>query len=821
MKKINLIYSLSFIFFLVINLSTEGQSTKIRGKVTDAQTKELLPFVNIFLKGTNQRTITDYNGEFYIETRMPVDTLVVTYMGYKRQKYYVKKNQYQEINIELENDTYVLREVVIHPTENPAHRIIRNIIAHKKKNNPDKLTGYSAEVYNKMEFDVNNIDNKFKKQAVFKQFQFIFNYVDTSAETGKVFLPVFLTESLSDYYYQKNPKRTKEIIKASHISGVENTSISQFTGQMYIDANVYDNYINAFDKNFFSPIADFGLFVYKYYLLDSTYIDNVRCYHISFKPKRKQELTFTGDFWVADSSWAIKKINARIAEDANINFINNLTVSQEFSKLNDSTWFLVKDQEFADFSVEKKAIGLFGRKTTSFKNIKLGVPDSKRFFTNEIPEQSIVLKDATRKDTAFWNNSRHEHLTKKEEDIYAMVDSIRKVPVFNTYVELITTFVTGYYVHGPFEFGPYFKTASFNPIEGERLRLGLRTSNDFSTRIMLSGHIAYGFKDEKLKYGIGTMYMLNKSPREVLAFNYKDDIEQLGQSINAFTEDNILASILARRPKNKLLMVREFESYYEKEWFEGLSSTLRFSNKIIFPSEIIPFENTQDSRNWSRITSSEITLTTRFAYNEKFMNGEFERTSMGSDYPILKIDFTKGLKGVLNSDYKYYKLHLDITHSFKINPLGTFNYEIQAGKIWGKLPYPLLRLHEGNETFAFDASSFNMMNYYEFVSDRYASLFAEHHFEGLFLNHIPLMRKLKWREVVYGKGLIGSLNKETKGIMDFPSTLSGLSKPYAEGGLGIENIFKIIRVDAIWRFSYLNHPDIQRFGLRVGLQLIF
>lgn len=822
------LYALSVLFFVlsVTNVVAQNEKTKIRGKVIDAETKEPLPFVNIAYQKTTVGCITDFDGEYYLETRNPSDTLIVSYLGYYPQKFKVKKEQFQTINVELQSTEIALDEVVVKAGENPAHRILRKVIKNKPVNNPVKLEYYEYEVYNKMEFDVNNVDDDFKKKKVFNQFQFIFDYVDTSVVTGKSYLPVFISETISDFYFQKNPRRQKEIIKASRISGVENESVAQYTGQMYIDVNIYDNFIPMFQKQFVSPVADFGLLTYKYYLVDSAVIDGHWCYQLTFKPRRRQELTFTGEMWIHDTTFAIKKAKARIAEDANINYVNDLIVDQEYTQVNDSVWFLKKDALFVDFNLTDKTTGLFGRKTTMYKNIVVNEPKPADFFADYAPQESITLDDALKKNNEFWHDSRHEKLSPKEESIYAMVDSIKEVPVFQTFVDIVNTFILGYYVRGKFEYGPYYRTYSFNPMEGNRFRIGGRTSNDFSTKVMYSGHVAYGTKDRKFKYGLGAMYMFSKEPRVSAGLYYKYDIEQLGQSVNAFTESNILASLLARNPRDKLLMVREMRGFYEREWFLGFSNALHFRHRIIYPSDNIFFEDKEHDISYDDITAFELRLNTRFAWNEKFVYGEFERISFGSEYPILSLDLTAGFKNVIKSDYNYYKAHLAIDHHFDINVLGFFKYKVEAGKIWGDLPYPLLRLHAGNETYAFDEFSYNMMNYYEFVSDTYASLYAEHHFQGLFLNKVPLFRRLKWREVVYTKALFGSLDESrTKAIMDFPPTLHSLSsKPYWEAGVGIENIFKIIRIDAVWRLTYLDHRDymdIERFGIRAMLQVIF
>ncbi len=820
------IYTIIFILNPAISFSQQGQ-TKIRGKITDRVTGEPLMFVNVVFPGKNVGVITDDKGEYFIETRQAGDSLMASFLGYQKLTKVVRKGRYQVINFELQADEYTLEAVVINAGENPAHRIFRNIIKNKDKNNPKEQDSYKQEVYNKIEFDVNNIDEEYKNKRVFKHFQFIFDYIDTSAVNGKNYLPIFISETLSEVYYQNSPERKKEVIKANKISGVENSSISQYTGQMYIDINIYNNFIGIFGKQFVSPVSDFGLLTYKYYLLDSAFIDNQWCYQLSFKPRRKQELTFIGEMWIHDTTFAVKKIKAKIRDDANINYINDVVVEHEYEYIDNKTWFLKKDEVFIDFNISDKTTGFFGRKTTSYRNTELNPKIEEGFISNKVAEETVTMEDAMQKDTAFWRTARHEKLSVKEQQIYSMVDSVKAVPMFNNIIDVITLFVSGYWSLGDIEIGPYYTLSSFNEIEGYRIRLGGRTTNDFSTKIMYSGHLAYGFKDEKLKYGIGAQYMFSKSPRRTVAFYYKDDIEQLGQSQNAFMEDNILSSMLKRNPKYKLSMVEEIKGYYEHERFAGFSNTIKFSHRRINSSDSIRFKNEITNENYDRLITSEITFNTRFAYNEKYISGEFFRKSIGSVYPIVSLDFIYGFKNVLGSDYDYLKTELNIKHHFNINPLGRLNYTIQAGKIWGELPYPLLRLHEGNETYAFDEYSFNMMNYYEFASDQYASLYLEHHFQGLFLNKIPLFRKLKWREVIYAKGLIGSLTDKNKPgrnerTMEFPYSLTvDFDKPYYEAGVGLENIFKIFRIDAIWRLSYLDHEDIEKWGIRAKLQIIF
>ncbi|MDX9853347.1 MAG: DUF5686 family protein [Tenuifilaceae bacterium] len=787
--------------------------------MTDSQTGEPLPFVNVSFVGTTIGTVTDFDGNFFLETRTPGDSLSVSYMGYFPKRVAVKKGVFQELNFSLEPESFSLEAVVVRPGENPAHKILRNIIKNKNRNNTDNLDSYSYESYNKIEVDLNNVDENMKNKKIFKQFQFIFDYVDTNAVTGKAYLPIFISEAISDYHFQRRPKVEREIIKATKISGVKNESVAQFTGKIYQKVNVYDNYINVFDQGLVSPIADAGLLYYKYYLIDSAYIGNKWCYQVSFKPRRRQEPTFTGDFWVNDTTWAIVKTQVRIASDVNINFVNDLVATAEYKLLNDTLWFPDKLTLFVDFNLTDKTTGFFGHKTTVYNNVKVNTPLPQSV---EVVNEPVVVRDsAMQKSNDYWQTARPFELTEKEAGIYSMVDSVQQVPMYKTFIDIVNMFVNYYYVVGKFEIGPYYKTYSFNEIEGNRFRVSGRTSNAFSTRLMISGFAAYGDKDNRFKYGLGGLFMINKSPREAVSIDYKSDIEQLGQSPNALTEDNILTSILRRNPNYKLSLVKEFTLSYQKEWITGFSNSITFNHKVVFPTEYIPFTQVSDGAMLPRITNAMLTINTRWQKDERFVAGEFERVSLGSPYPELNFNVSGGLKGVLNSDYDFLKLHFNYYHKFNINPFGYARLIVDAGKIFGKVPYPMLQLHEGNETYAFDRYAFNMMNYYEFASDQYVSVFFEHHFQGFFLNRIPLMRRLKWREVAAGKFLVGSISDENKNVLEFPLGLNEVSEPYYEVSVGVENIFKVFRVDAMWRLSHLENPDIEKFGVRVGLQIIF
>lgn len=819
--------ALLYIVFAVIPLLGNSQITKVSGKIVDAITREPLPFVNIVLKGTKAGTTSDVEGYYSVSTTEKCDSILISYIGYSRITRAIKPGISQEINIGLKQGLE-LAAVEIKPGENPAHRILRKIIANKDRNDREKLEAYEYEVYNKVEFDLNNLSEDFQNKKLLKPFSFIFDNIDSSNVKEKPYLPVFMTESLSDFYYRKNPKTRNETVKASKVAGVENASVSQFMGDMYQNVNIYDNTILVLGKNFISPISNNALLFYKFYLIDSMLIDGHKCYQLQFKPKRKQELTFTGNLWAADTSFAIKRLEMSIADDANINFINTANVVQEYTEV-DSVWMMRKERlviDFNPFPIENKkksTMGIYGRKTASYNNFKINQPKNDRFYS--LTENLKVADDAFNKSENYWEQHRHDTLGKNEKQIYHMVDTLQTLPAYRTWIDVIQLFATGYKVKGNFEYGPYYNIFSFNKIEGNRFRIGGRTSNKFSKWYELSGYVAYGTWDKKFKYSLGIRSFIDKKPRTMLGLYYKNDNEILGQSQNGFTTDNILASIFRITPLRNLTNIRQVNAYIERQWFSGFSTNLSFYNRKMIPladfhyeyqktSEIIAFKE--------NITTSEFRLMARIAYDEKFVEGTYERMSLGTHYPIIQAQYTLGIKDLFKSDYNYHKLVVNLDDRIRINPIGYFDYVIEYGKVWKPIPYPLLQLHGGNETYMYDPYAFNGMNYYEFVSDEYASLSIQHHFEGFFLNRIPLLRKLKWREVAGGKALIGRVNNKNRSILIFPNHLYELDRgPYFETNAGVENIFKVFRVDGVWRLAYLDNPRVTPFSIRFSLQFTF
>ncbi len=816
---------------LALLLTASAQTTRITGTVIDASNGDTLPFVNISFVDSRVATNSDVDGHYAFDTYYPTDSIRASSVGYAPISMKVKRDVAQVIDIRMKPLNGQLAAVMVQQTENPAFAVLRRLVANKSVNNRQKLEAYQYESYNKIEFDLNNITKDFEQKKIFKGLSFVFDHVDTTG--GKPFLPIFISETLSDVYYRQHPKAQREVIHGTKVSGLENESVSQFMGDMYQNVNLYDNYLVIFGKNFISPIADGGKTFYKYYLVDSNWVGNNWCYKLEFKPKRVQELAFTGSMWIADTSYAVRSIEASIAPGANLNFVQGFEVKQEYKEVQNEVWMLSKDQLLVDLNVvhdtgkknKNPVQGFYGRRTASYRDFVINAPKPDDFYKGA--DEVVMDIDPLSTGADYWDQHRHETLTRQEQEIYHMVDTIKTIPRFRTYLDIVSTVVTGYYTKGKVDIGPYFTTYSFNAVEGNRFRVGGRTSSDFSTRTEFDAYTAYGTKDERFKFGVSGKTFVSKTSRQIVELGYKQDVEQLGQSPDAFRQDNILSSVFRRTPNTKLTLVEESRASYQREWFTGLDNTLQVRYRTLYPlGDLIyqrpsPVDGPPTAIN--TIHTAEVSLNTRFAYKEKYVSGDFTRVSLGTSYPTLELHLSSGLPNLGTHEYGYQKVVAHVYQRLQLGVFGWMRLNTEAGQVWGALPYPLLILHSGNETFYDDDLAFNTMNYFEFISDRYAQLFVEHHFEGLFFNRIPLLRRLKWREVVGAKGVVGSLDREKteKEMLLLPGMYSLNHGPYVEVSAGVENILKFITVEGLWRLRYNDHPDTKRFSLRVKLFLNF
>lgn len=821
---------LIFILFCNLTFFSFSQRTKVEGIVLDTLTGEPLPFVTVRFMNTKTGTYTDTNGYYILDSYYASDTLMFSLSGYITTNKFVKIEKQQTINLTLPILVSEYGEVTVRaPDELPSTRLHKKVVANKKINNKEKLDAYSYEVYNKGQLDLNNIGEKFKTNKTIANFDFILNYLD-STDSNNTSLPVILIESISDFYFQKDPEKKKEIISASRITGIDNLELNQFMGDMYLDVNVYENHMNIFNKSFISPTAFNARNFYKFYLEDSMFIDNDWCYKLRFAPKRKGDLTFIGEMWIHDTTYAVKSFKGRISESANINYVQQLYLEQNFEQVEKEVWMMTEEKMFVDINFTKntKLNGFYGRKYSSRTNFKINKKEEETFYNSNNAVE--VLDSATIRPVEYWEAHRHKPLSQKETNIQEMVDSLENNRMFNFLKNLISLAATGYYPVGYVELGDAFSLVSFNPIEKFRFGLAIRTSNKFSRRLELGGNLAYGFGDEKFKYGGKIRYNITPEKRGMLSLYYNYDLEQLGQAPNAPGVNSTFGSVFNNGPQDKLTFTEKVGFDLEKDFARNIiltggaqwrEHTALSRTKFLRPNKTIGIDDTI-----TKIQTTEFLFRFRWAKNEEFISGAFDRKSVRSKYPVVVLQGVFGVKDLFGADYNYQKVDLFVSHTAKIGIMGRLQYLVNAGGVFGKAAYPFLKVHAGNQSFWLQTSAFNKMNFFEFVSDRYVTVFLEHHLEGLFFNRIPLIKKAKLRTVLSFKGTYGYRSTSHDNQMRIPDFIKNFGDtPYVEVGIGIENILKFIRVDVIWRLSHLEPgvevTDIEAFGVRAKYYINF
>lgn len=828
MKKFTL-----FCLFILSFVVTWGQTTKVRGRVTDLKSGEPLPLVNVVFCGTTIGVTTDFEGNFTLETREAVQAVQASFVGYEPDTLSINQGGFNILDFKLNPLILNLDEVTVHAGENPAIPLIKKVVKYKKQNNPNRFDRYSYKTYTKMELDLANIKSEFKNKRFQKNFGFVFDYVDTSVVNGKPYLPIMISEAYADYYYQRSPRVDREIVTASRISGIkEDYSLAQFTGHLHANVNFYDNYLSLFKIDLVSPLADNGTLYYRYFLIDSMQISGRKVYQLRFHPRNGAVPVFDGEFYIDAQNYALVSGKMKMIKRANVNWIRDLVFEQENQFLNDSIWFMKRNRIFADFSIVRrdssKMISFLGSRDVTYMEVDLsGIPPQS---VAKMDNNVVFTKDVLKNDESYWQTVRPYPLSVKEQQIYTMVDSIKNTPLYQNIYDVLKTVLFGYLDVKGVGIGPYYKMYSFNEFEGNRYQLGFKTTSDISKKIQWEGYAAYADKDRKWKWGSTARYLFREQPTSKLTISYKDDVEQLGSNVNILSESNLLSSLFARGNNDRLTPLREGTIEWNKEWREGVENFFEGSVKHLYSSTFVPFIR-QDSSILPTLKVSEIGIRTRLSKNEIVVRNTFDKYSLGSKFPILSLGIYGGVKDFLGGDYNYLRLNATISQRLSLPPIGISNIVIDGGKIIGKVPFPLLKLHEGNASYFYDPLAFSCMNFYEFASDVWGALFWEHHFKGFFLGRIPLLKRLHWREVFIFKALVGTLENRNNGslsdsdaLLYFPNGMSSVSKPYFETGVGIENIFRILRVDAIWRLSHRKSvpgQKVENFAINVSFHLEF
>jgi hypothetical protein len=818
---------LAAIIFLAAQL--RAQSISFKGLIQDGHTKEPVSYASIYFtrSGVGKTSDSAGNFSFYI-SKFSTDTLVVTYVGYETYKI--------PINDSVNNKTIVIQlqrgaatnGVTVRSKINKGLYLWKKIMAKKKQYNRYNLPNFGYEAYNKLEIDIKNFKaDKAKKNFLLKPFSFIFDNIDSTSEK-EPFLPAYLLESVSDYAFQKNTKKYFENIKASNTKGFTNESISKLMGVMNQNVNVYGNYVNVMDKDFIGPFNDNADVYYNFAVPDTQVIGGKKVFHFTFSPKHAGQNTFQGDAWVLSQTYQIQKINLYLGKDANINYIDRISVFQEFIPLNDSVYFLNRDKFFADFKIlGKQSLTFIGRKSTSYRNIIINSDSITNLFKQQPIEEVIKTSPGSNlKTDSAWNVLRHDTLSTNEKAIYATVDKLLKMPKFQRLQNTLKFIGTGYKQLTNYEIGPWFNWISSNSWEGLRTRFDLGTTTGFNKHIYLHTYLAYGFGDKKFKGQAEAFWIVKRDPKRFrLHLSYYNDIDNGISQVGEVGQDNIF-SLAIRKPNTtrKFIQLQDVRFEVFNELGKGFSTEWFISHRQYTPLKNLPFKESFSVSEGLPLSSFEVALKVRFAYLEQFVEGDYFRYSLGTKYPIAELMLAKGFSGVLNSAYNYTKIGLSVKDFMKISPYGSFSYKVYAGKVNGTLPFAFLENHPGNDIYYYNPGSFNLMNRFEYLSDQYAGINVEHNVGSGLFRFIPLTRKLKLRQFWNAKAVWGSLNAENTALNNKAGsfkTLNGTS--YLEVGTGIDNILKVLRLDFVWRVLPRPLPanKTSRFGVFGSFQFQF
>ena len=852
-----------FLFIALISLpfpvlSQEENRIRIYGKVTDAATKEQLPYASIRIRNTSNGSSSDNHGNFSFYTHSLRDTLIISSVGYVDERIPLSSKTKMPLKIALKPTDYNLEEVVVKPKsekyskkDNPAVILAREIIERRDDNAPENKTFYSRDRHEKLNIALNNFSTE-EGSRFGNQFKFLEQYIDTSLISGKPILHVSARELIATDYYQKSPTRKRQHVKARKRNGIDDMfstgEIEALYEEIFKDVNIFEDNISLFGTKFVSPLSKLGPTFYKYYIMDTIDVAGERCIDLAFVPFNVESFGFTGHVFVTcDSTFFIKSVQMNVPHDINMNFIEYMNISQDFSRLPDNTRLLDKEALVAEFKILNAVNGFYAQREVAYRNYAFEGNDFTQSIINS-PSPVVEDDNSMNKSDEYWSANRLTEVTEKESSVSRMMKELRSNPVYYWIEKGVSFLFTGWIPlkkhEPPVFYGPVNTTISHNELEGWRLRTGAMTSAYLNPHIFANFFVAYGFRDNKLKYKGEIEYSFKKKkehpnefPVHSLRLHYENDIYQYGQNYLYTNKDNLFIS-LKRQDDDKIGYVRKAELTYTKEFYNHFSFNVTMRHRMDISSRFIPFERTQTvdglttSTFVNDVTRSEVELGLRYAPKEKFIQNKWDRNSVTPEHPVFTLSHRIGFKGILGSEFNYHHTEFGFYKRFWFSAFGHTDCIIKAGKVWNKVPYPMLIIPNANLSYTIQRESYSLMNAMEFFNDEYASWDLTYNMNGLIFNRIPFIRKLNWREMITFRGMFGHLSQKnrpdplnTGELFKFPyenyeQHYLG-TMPYMEVGVGIANIFKVLRVDYVHRLTYRDLPNIDKWGIRIQFHVEF
>lgn len=853
-------YIKSFLLFLLLGCCMVVSAQNIQGVVTDSLTKEPIPYLSVFYEGKGVGSITNDDGHYSVETHKGWNKLTFSAVGYVTKVVNIIPGVTKTMNVKMRPDDIMLEEVVVKPKKekysrknNPAVELMKKVIAHKKNNKLEENDYYQYNKYQKITMSLNDVTPEMLEKGMYKKMPFLKDQIELCEETNKFILPISVDETASQKIYRKQPKNEKTIIKGMSSTGVNELfatgdMLSTVLRDVFTDVNIYDDDIRLLQYPFISPISSSdAISFYKYYIMDTTYVDKDKCFHLTFVPNNSQDFGFTGHLYVlADSSYTVKKCTMNLPKKSGVNFVDNMDIIQEFEQLPNGEWVLKTDDMIVEMTLMKIMQGFQIRRTTRYSD----------YAFDELPQQLFKRKgseikeaDAMMRGEDFWNQYRPVPLTQTESSMDMLVKRLEQMPGFKYVIFVLKAFIENFVETGTkdhpskVDIGPVNTMISNNYIDGLRLRMSAQTTANLNPHLFLKGYYAYGFKDHRSKYMGEVEYSFNKKeylprefPKNSITFGYQYDVMSPTDKFLKTDKDNVFVSFKTSTV-DQMSYVRNISLKYENETQFGLKTTVEMKHSKDEPTGGLSYILNDDQRTLiPEIQTMEASLAFRYAPGETFINTKQRRIPVSFDAPVFTLSHTTGFKGVLGGEYNYNLTEIGLYKRFWFSSWGKIDMFVKGGAQWNKVPFPLLIMPAANLSYILQRETFNLINNMEFLNDRYASLDVSWDMNGKIFNRIPLLKKLKWREAIGFKMLYGQLTDKNNPLKHpgdhelflFPtrdgrptSFVMNPKTPYMECSIGIHNIFKILHIDYVRRLNYLNHPDANKWGLRFMVMMTF
>lgn len=847
------------ILLLLILVQAAGAQT-ITGVVVEESTGDTIPFPSVQYKKEKIATSGNAYGRFSIK-RLNGEKLTFSAVGYQELTILIGPNTPSEMKITLKTDTKQLKGVTVKTKRskysrknNPAVELMKRVIAAKKRTDLANHDYYQFNKYQKITFAINDIKPTELENEKLKKKKWLINQIETCPYNNKLILPLSVDETVTRNIYRKDPKTEKSIIMGQSSSGVNDLIetgdiLNNVLKDVFTDVDLYDDQIRLLQYPFTSPIGKDAISFYRFYIVDTVYVDRDKCFHLQFLPNNQQDFGFRGEIWIlADSTLHVKRCNLTLPKKSDVNFVDNLQIIQEYTRLPEGDWALTTDDMFVEMSIAKFLTKAIVIRTTRMSDYAFDELPDKLFKgkTKVLHESNAMMRDE-----AFWDKYRSVELTKSESSMDAFINNLSQQKAFKYIIFGVRAFIENFVETGSqnhpskVDIGPINTMISSNFIDGVRTRISAQTTANLNPHWFLSGYYARGWDSRKNYYKGELTYSFNKKeylprefPKRTLTFTSTYDVCSPSDKFMHTDKDNVFTALKWTKVEKMMFYNRQQLSFErEEEW--GFRTTISLKTEeneacgdLFFkPLSMVGMEDAMIGQGKFRTTEARIEL--RYALGETFINTKQRRLPVNLDAPVFTLSHTTGIKGFLGGDYDYNFTEASIYKRLWLNSWGKIDILAKGGIQWNKVPFPLLIMPAANLSYIISDETFNLINNMEFLNDRYASLDISWDLNGKIFNRIPLLKKLKWREWLGIKCLWGTLTDKNNPtlaanagdgmLMEFPegSYIMDSKRPYIELIAGIHNIFKIIHIQYVHRLNYNHLPTATKNGVRLMMRLTF